>query len=70
MQFVDIIFSFSEHFGTVLREEIRTAKFCTEAFVMPKYLMIKVIIPELSSYMYPLRAIVESQQYCIITVIW
>ena len=28
-----------EHFGTVLTEEIRIAKFCTEVFVIPKHLI-------------------------------
>ena len=37
---------------------------------MPKNLMTKLKIPEWSLYMSPLRAIVLSQQYCIITVIW
>ena len=32
-------FIFRKHFGTVLTEEIRIAKFCTEVFVMPKHLM-------------------------------
>ena len=51
-------FSFRKHFGTVLTEEIRIAKFCTEVFVMPKHLMTKLNIPESSLYMSPLRAIV------------
>ena len=37
-------FSFRKHFGTVLAEEIRREKFCTEVFVMPKHLMTKVNI--------------------------
>ena len=37
-------FSFREHFGTVLTEEIRIAKFYTEVFVMPKRLMTKLKI--------------------------
>ena len=62
-------FSFREHFDTVLREEIQIAKFCTEVFVMPKHLMAKLHIPEASSYMSPLHAIVKSYQYCGSTVI-
>ena len=46
------------------------AKFCQEVFVMPIHLIIKLYIPEASSYMSPLRAIVKSYQYCGITVIW
>ena len=61
---------FRKHFSTVMTEEIRIAKICTEVFVMPKHLMTKRNIPESSLYMSPLRAIVLSQQYCIITVIW
>ena len=53
MQFVHKGFSFRKHFGTVLREEIRTAKLWTEVFVMTK-----LYIPESSSYMCRLRAIV------------
>ena len=63
-------FSFRKHFSTVLTEEIRIAKFCTEVFVMPKHLMTKLYIPESSLYMSPLRAIVLFQQHCRITVIW
>ena len=63
-------FSFRKQFGTVLIEEIRIAKYCTEVFVMPKRLMTKLNIPETSLYMSILRAIVLSQQYCKITVIW
>ena len=37
---------------------------------MPKHLMTKLNIPEPSFYMSPLRAIVLSQKYRIITVIW
>ena len=37
---------------------------------MPKHLMTKLNIPESSLYMSPLRAIVLSQQYHRITVIW
>ena len=53
-----------------LTKEIRIAKFCTEVFVMPKHLMTKLNIPESSLYMSPFRAIVLSQQYCRMTVIW
>ena len=63
-------FSFRKHFVTVLTEEIRIAKFCTEVFVMPKHSMRKLNIPESPLYMSPLCAIVLSQQYCRITVIW
>ena len=63
-------FSFRKHFGTVLTEEIRIAKFYTEVFVMPKHLMTKLNRSESSLYMSLLRAIVLSQQYCRITVIW
>ena len=66
-------FYYRKHFGTVLTEEIRIAKFCTfctEVFVMPKHLMIKLNILKSSLYMSPLRAIVFSKQYCIFTVIW
>ena len=70
MKFVHKTFSFRKHFRTVLSEEIRTAKFCTAVFVMPKYLMTKKSYTELSSYMSLLRAIVLSQQYCRITVVW
>ena len=38
-------FSFRKHFGTVLTDEIRIAKFCTEVFVMQKHLMTKLNIP-------------------------
>ena len=69
-KFVQKTYSFRKHFGTILTEEIRIAKFCTEVFVMPKYLMTKLNIPESSLYMSPLRTIVLSQQYCRITVIW
>ena len=69
MKFVKKTFSFRKRFGTVLTEEIRRAKFCTEVFVMPKRLMTKLNIPESSLYMSPPRAIVLSQQYCRITVI-
>ena len=62
-------FSFREHFGTVLTEEIRIAKF-TEVFVMLKRLITKLNKPEASLYMSPLRAIVLSQQYCRTTVMW
>ena len=58
-------FSFRTHFGTVLTEEIRTAK----VFVMPNHLMTKLNIPESSLYMSPLRTIVLFQQYCRMTVI-
>ena len=51
-------FSFRKHFGTVLKEEIRIAEFCTEVFLMPKHLMTKLNISESSLYMSPLRAIV------------
>ena len=44
-QFVKETFSFCKHFGTVLAEEIRIAKFCTEVFVMPQYLMTNFNIP-------------------------
>ena len=54
-------FSFRKHFSTVLTEEIRIAKFCTEVFVMPKHLMTKLNIPKASPYMSPLCAIVLSQ---------
>ena len=63
-------FSFRKHFGTVLTEEIRIAKYCTEVFVMPKHFMTKLNIHESSLCMSPLHAIVLSQQYCRITVIW
>ena len=63
-------FNFCKHFDTVLTKGIRIAKFCTEVFVIPKHLMTKLNTPESSLYMSPLRAIVLSQQYCIITVIW
>ena len=63
-------FSFRKHFGTVLTEEIRITNFCTEVFVMQKDLMTKLSIPKSSLCMSPLRAIVLSQQYYIITVIW
>ena len=70
IKFVHNTFSFREHFDTVLTEEIRTAKFCQEVFVMPKHLMTKLNIPESPSYMSQLREIVKSQQYCGINVIW
>ena len=70
IKFVHKTFSFRKHFDTVLTEEIRTAKFCHEVFVMPKHLMAKLNIPKSSLYMSPLRAIVLFQQYCRITVIW
>ena len=34
--------NFRKHFFLVLRDEIRTAKFCTEVFVMPKHLVTKL----------------------------
>ena len=37
--------------------------------MIPTHLMIKLNIPESSSYMFPFSAIVLSQQYCRITVI-
>ena len=70
IKFVHKSFSFRKQFGTVLTEEIRTEKFCNEVFVMPKYLMSKLNIPESASYISPLCAIMISQQYCRITVIW
>ena len=60
----------SANTSVVLIEEIRMAKFCTEVFLMPKHVMTKLNIPESPLYMCPLRAIVLSQQYCRITVIW
>ena len=42
--FVYKAFSFRKHFGTVLTEEIRTAKFGTGVFVMPKRLITKLNI--------------------------
>ena len=57
LNFVQETSSFRKHFGFVLTEEIRKAKFCTEEFVMPKHLMTKLNIPEASSYMFQLRAI-------------
>ena len=62
-------FKFRKHFGIVLTEVIRIAKFCTEVFVLTKHLMAKQNIPESSLYMSSVRAIVLSQQYCRITVI-
>ena len=56
-------FSFRKHFGTVLTEEIRIAKICTEVFVMPKHFMTKINTPESSLCMSPLRAIVL-HNYC------
>ena len=41
-------FSFRKHYGTVLTEEIRIAKFCTEVLVMSKHLITKLNIPESS----------------------
>ena len=55
--------SFCKHFSTVLSKEIRIAIFCTEVFMMPKRLMIKLNIHEASLYMSLLCAIVLSQQY-------
>ena len=63
------MFSFRKYSSTVLTEEIRIAKFCTEVFVMPKHVMTKDNIPESSLYMSPLRAIVLSQQFSRITKI-
>ena len=58
-------FSFRKHFGTVLTEEIRIAKFCNEVFVMPKLLITKLNISESSLYMSPLRSIQTIlQNYC------
>ena len=48
------ILSFRKHFVTILKEEIRIAKFCTEVFVMPNHWMTKLNIPESSLYMSPL----------------
>ena len=73
---VDLYYFFSQtvgfrkHFDTVLTEEIQKAKFRHEVFVMLKHLMTKRNIQESSSYMFPLRAIVKSNQYCGTTVIW
>ena len=53
-------FSFRKHFSTVLSEEIRIAKFCTEVFVIPRHFMTKLYIPKASLYTSPLRAIVLS----------
>ena len=36
------MFSFRKHFSTVLTEEIRIEEFCTEMFLIPKHLMIKL----------------------------
>ena len=58
------ILSFRQHLSAVKGEEIRTAKFCNEVFVMPEHLMTKLNIPESSSYIFPLHAVVLSQQYC------
>ena len=60
MKFVQKTFSFRKHFGTVLTEDIRAAKCCTEVFVMPKHLKTKLDMPESSLYMSPLRATVLS----------
>ena len=61
-------FYFCKYFRTVLTEEIYTAKFSTELFVMSKHSMTKLNIPKSSSYMSRLRAIVLCQQHCRITV--
>ena len=58
IKFVQKTLQSRNHFGAVLTEEIRIAKFCTEVFVMPKHLMTKLDIPESFLYMSPLRAIV------------
>ena len=50
---------FDKHFGTVLTEEIRKAKFCTEVFVIiPQCCMNRLNILESPSHMSPLCAIV------------
>ena len=51
-------FSIRKYFGTVLTEEIRTAKLCTEVFVKLKHLLTKFHIPESLSYMSPFCAII------------
>ena len=38
-------FRFRKYFSTVIREEIRTAKFYNEVFVMLKHYMTKLNIP-------------------------
>ena len=42
--FVNKISSVDKHSSTVLNEEIRTAKFCDQVFVMPERFMSKVNI--------------------------
>ena len=44
INFVPKTFSFHKHFGTVLTEGIRTAKFCTKVSVMQKHLKCPNII--------------------------
>ena len=63
IKFVHKTFSFHKHFGLVLTDEIRTAKFDTEVFVMLKHLMTKLDKPESYSYMSLLRAIILSKLY-------
>ena len=70
IKLVDDAFSFRTHFGTVLTEEIRTAKFCTEVLLKPKHLLTKFNMPESSSYMSLLHVTVKSQQHCRISVVW
>ena len=70
IKFVHKTFSYRTHFDTVLTEKIRKAKFGHKVFVMLKHLTTKLNIPESSSYMSSLRAIVKSYQYCGITAIW
>ena len=66
--FTDILVS--AKMSLVFTEEIRTFKFCTEVFVMLKYLKTKLNIPYSFSYLSLLRAIVLCKQYSRITVIW
>ena len=70
IKFVHETLSFRKYFDTVLTEDNRTAKFGHKVFVMPKHLMTELNIPESSSYMSPLRAIVKSNQHLGITVKW
>ena len=70
IEFIHKTFRLRKHSRTVLREELQTAKFCTEVSVILTHLMIKLNVIEASLYMVVLHAIVLSQQYCRITLIY
>ena len=62
IKFVNEIYSFDKRFGTVLTQEIRTAKCCTEVFMILEHYINKLHKLESSYYMSPLRGIAISHQ--------